>query len=580
LALGVWLAQLMSQTRSFLNVGGMSQEPLPILLSPTAWRYGLIGVALAIGALLLPALVASRHTIVTFRWERARALLRPLWQRYFIDLLILVPPLYGWYLLNQQGSIAFLSQGDDPFANPLLFLVPALFCFALSLLFVRLFPLVMSGVAWLMERLPALTSLITFRQLARASNQYTGPLLLISLTLSLATFTASMALTLDDHLVDQVYYQLGSDLNLAELGENTQQQEQQTLPGQQAPPPANDENGARFLFLPVDAHLDVAGVRNATRVGDYAATSNLGGRQQSGRILGIDRVDFPRSAFFRPDFANAESLGSLMNRLALGPDQLLVSRSFLTRNSLDIGDPLRLTIEAAGDFAEVPFTVAGVVDLFPTYYPDEGPLFVANLDYVHQAFGGQYPYNVWLETDGIRPKNDIVNDVRDLGIIVVTAADARETILDAQLAPERQGVFGLLTVGFLAAASLTVLGFLVYAVVSFQRRFIELGMLRAIGLSVGQMAGYLASEQAMVILVGMGLGTGIGVAASRLFIPFLQIGSGAAAQVPPFIVQIAWDQIVVIYAVFGAMFVAAVLVLIILLVRMKVFEAVKLGETI
>ena len=36
---------------------------------------------------------------------------------------------------------------------------------------------------------------------------------------------------------------------------------------------------------------------------------------------------------------------------------------------------------------------------------------------------------------------------------------------------------------------------LVYAVVSFQRRFIELGMLRAIGLSVGQMAMYLAREE-------------------------------------------------------------------------------------
>jgi len=32
------------------------------------------------------------------------------------------------------------------------------------------------------------------------------------------------------------------------------------------------------------------------------------------------------------------------------------------------------------------------------------------------------------------------------------------------------------------------LGFLVYAVGSFQRRFIELGMLRAVGLSVAQMA--------------------------------------------------------------------------------------------
>jgi hypothetical protein len=45
-------------------------------------------------------------------------------------------------------------------------------------------------------------------------------------------------------------------------------------------------------------------------------------------------------------------------------------------------------------------------------------------------------------------------------------------------------------------------------------------------------------------------------------------------------VQIAWNQMGTIYAVFGAMFLIAVGVLIALLIRMKVFEAVKLGESI
>jgi putative ABC transport system permease protein len=146
--------------------------------------------------------------------------------------------------------------------------------------------------------------------------------------------------------------------------------------------------------------------------------------------------------------------------------------------------------------------------------------------------------------------------------------------------PERQGLFGLLSVGFLAAAALTVLGFLVYAVVSFRRRFIELGMLRAVGLSVTQMALFLTGEQAIVILTGAGLGTALGVLASQLFIPFLQVGTDKYAQVPPFVVQIAWGQLWTIYAVFGAMFLIAVGVLVALLIRMKIFEAVKLGESI
>ena len=120
------------------------------------------------------------------------------------------------------------------------------------------------------------------------------------------------------------------------------------------------------------------GVRDVARVADYTATSSIGGRQQAGRLLGIDRIDFGDVAFFRSDFANDESLGALLNRLGAARDNVLVSRAYLTRNNLEVGDPLRLTVGAAGDFADVPFTVAGAVDLFPSYYPDEGPLFVAN----------------------------------------------------------------------------------------------------------------------------------------------------------------------------------------------------------
>ena len=137
----------------------------------------------------------------------------------------------------------------------------------------------------------------------------------------------------------------------------------------------------------------------------------------------------------------------------------------------------------------------------------------------------------------------------------------------------------------MAAAVLTVLGFLVYAIVSFHQRAIQLGMLRAIGLSVGQMAAYLAGEQAMLIAAGVGLGTGLGVWASRLFIPFFFfcVGTGSVgntAVTPPFIVQIAWEQLGTIYALFAAMFVIAVLILIALIARLRIFEAVKLGEAV
>jgi putative ABC transport system permease protein len=94
------------------------------------------------------------------------------------------------------------------------------------------------------------------------------------------------------------------------------------------------------------------------------------------------------------------------------------------------------------------------------------------------------------------------------------------------------------------------------------------------------MAAYLTGELAVLIVTGVALGAGLGIWASRLFIPYFQMGSDKTALVPPFIVQVAWGQLGIILVAFVAMFLLAIVVLAVLLTRMRVFEAVKLGETL
>jgi putative ABC transport system permease protein len=93
------------------------------------------------------------------------------------------------------------------------------------------------------------------------------------------------------------------------------------------------------------------------------------------------------------------------------------------------------------------------------------------------------------------------------------------------------------------------------------------------------MAVFLIAEQLTLIATGALAGTGLGVLVSHLFIRFFQVQTGPHPFTPPFVVQIAWQEIVYIYAVFGAMFVAAVIALLVALRQMRIFEAIKLGET-
>ena len=86
----------------------------------------------------------------------------------------------------------------------LLFLVPALFMFAVSLVFIRFFPYVMSFLAWLVQRLGSVPTVLAMRHLLVC--RFHPAAAAADLTLSLAAFTGSMAQTLDQHHTDSAYY--------------------------------------------------------------------------------------------------------------------------------------------------------------------------------------------------------------------------------------------------------------------------------------------------------------------------------------------------------------------------------------
>jgi len=564
--LGREVSGLIAQARTFLEfVPGPS---IRINLSLTALRVGLAAVGIAVVALLLPTLGAARHTIVTYKLERARALHPPWWRRAWLDLLLLIPATYGAYLLRRQGGL-----GSDPFGNPLLITVPAFFVFSLALLVLRLLPFIMNALATVLAWFPGVSLLFATRHLARSSRYFTGPLLLLILTLSLAIYTASLALTLDYNLVQASYYKVGADMHVTELGESTER----SLAGPAAAVTprrtADEEEEPRWLFLPVSEHLKAPGVRAAARVGDYRAGANLGGTFIRGTFRGLDRVDFTKVAYWRRDLAPS-SLGALMNALAVRRDGVLVPRSLLGRFGLTIGDSLSLDISLFGEGREVPFTIVGAFDLFPRWNPESGPLFVGDLDYLFESMGGLFPYDVWLSIEETSRPDQVVEGLQELRLLVLDAEDARSLIAEEQARPQRQGTLGLLSIGFAAAGLLTVLAFLFYTLFSFQRRFIELGVLRAMGLSIPQMIALLGWEMMLLLGAGTAAGTALGIWASHLFIPYLQVGPA----LPPFQVVIAWEAIRPFYVLFGVLFLAALAGLIPLLARMRIFQAVKLGE--
>lgn len=591
LAIGIptseWVTQAIGATKSFLNFTLQSDLRVQITLSSLQFGAGALLVTLL--AQVLPSLGASRNTIVSFKAEQARTTRPPWWQRSYLDLLLLIPAGYGTYILQQQGRI--ITPGAEAvsgtvFDNPLLFLVPTLGALALTLVVIRLIPLLMTFLALIAARTRSIGFLLAARYLARDPGFFTTPLMLLILTLSLSAFTATLAQTLDNDLFDQSYYKVGADAKLVEWGVNNEASagsdgSRQTAEGAVKIPNEEYTVPVRDL-VPVQEHMRVKEILGAIRVGDFAASIQAQGKWQEATLKGIDRLEFPKVSYWRRDFASA-NLGALMNLLALYPEGLLLERSYMRQNSIRVGDSLQVKVVNNGVMAELTMKVMGDFYYFPTWYSsqEEGrPLIVGNLEYIFETTGGESPFDVLVKLAPNVDTAKVLDDLREIDINVTDISIASQLIADSQRRPERQGLFGILSVGFLAAALLTVLGFQLYSLFSFRRRFIELGTLRAIGLSAGQMATFLAWELAILILLGLAAGTWLGALISNAFIPYLQVGTDIIATTPPYTVQIAWPAISRMYGLFILLYVVALGALVGLMLRMKIFQAIKLGETV
>ncbi|MCB0183816.1 MAG: hypothetical protein KDE31_06110, partial [Caldilineaceae bacterium] len=358
---------------------------------------------------------------------------------------------YVYQQLERRGTLAVGANGEamlhaadqggpaavsaQLFQDPLLILAPALFILAVTLVSMRVFPWLLRLFDLLASRTPWLTMHLALRQLGRSSQQYITPLMLIIVALAMGIYTRSMAESLDQWLIDQVYYSVGADLSFVPYVETS------------------DGSAAKIegLIPPKDEFAVLPGVQAATRVGDYPMTIETGeSRGLNGRLLALDRVDFSSVAWFRPDFAD-ESLGALMNRLAAAPESVLVPQALLTRLNLRVGDSLTMRVRLADGISTTgAFTIVGVYRHFPTVQTDE-VVVVGNLEHLFTEAGAEFEHAIWLRTTANVDEKTLFAAVERTGVEPSMPRNARATIAADQAKFERVGIFGTLTVGFIAA---------------------------------------------------------------------------------------------------------------------------------
>ena len=569
--LALAFTQLIGTTRSFMDFRW--GQHFIVSVPPTIGSTIVLALTFTILIRVVPTISAARHTIISYKMDQSRLLQKPLWQRLGIDILLLGLIAYFYYQIVQQGALIEVEGGvrniEDAYNQPFVFLLPPLTIFALTLFILRFLPPILRALAWLIQWSNSVGLLIVTRQLERAPGAYYLPLILLVCTISLGIYTASFARTIDRYLYEQQYYRVSADMSVRVFSQSPG-----TVPG------GGGGNDAPPAYMHISEFTSMPHVISATRIGEYTATARLTSGSVDGRFVGVDRAELGPVMFWRPDFAPIR-LGYLTNALAQQPDSVVVSREFMEDRALDIGDLLEVDVRSGGDIFKINLQIVGALDYFPRWYPeDDGAIFLGNLDYLFEQAQLELAHRVIARIEPEFDDRAFTRALIDRGAAGVLLEEPGTKINREQSRPERQGLFGLLSIGFITSSLATMIGFLLYTVFSYRRRYVELGILRAIGLSQSSMIVSVAWELGLLIVMGLALGLGIGLLVSLLYIPFMQFVSSLEGTVPPYMVTMAWTEIAQIVALFVATFVLIMLILLVILRRMRIFQAVKLGETI
>jgi hypothetical protein len=259
------------------------------------------------------------------------------------------------------------------------------------------------------------------------------------------------------------------------------------------------------------------------------------------------------------------------------PTPVVVTDAFLQATGRAVGDSLAMTIGGVSRFVRI----AGAVRAFPATDPSR-PVVVMDLPTLSllefEGSDATVTGDEWWLAVGPERVDAVSAALRDDTIASDSVVSRVERARVLATDPVALGVIGAFAIGFIAAAVFAVLGFVVNAAVSARERVTEFALLRAVGLSGGQLSAWLSLESAGLAAISIVAGTALGLLLAWVVLPFVTVTQQAVAPVPPVEIVVPWATIgllVVMSVVVLAITIAAIALL---LRRIGLASVLRMGE--
>lgn len=595
---GIFICKVLGLSNGFMELVGRKNINVDFHLN-SSYFLGLFSVFM-IGflAIMIPAVQASRMSIVEYKRKKGKFFKGAWWQKIGIDFILIAVSAYLIYnYTNMSRSLSHSDTGMLSYIDPALFLINALLILGLGLLFLRVFPYLIKLIFLIGKRAWSPQLYASFLSVSRSKGKDQFIILFIILTVALAMFHATAARTLNTFMEDRVNYAVGTDMVLGislpyqdsyyKVAESEEGEETKLEPA------SPDEEGylvhsVTYLDIPFQPFEEIKGVGSATKVFQKPGTTVSRGSDDWNdvQLMGITPHEFAKVAWMRSDLLPYH-INEYLNLLAEDPRMMLLSSSMKERG-LKVGDEIQVA------WKDQPYAmdgiVAGFVDYWPSFNPvksdkqdtetdpDKAPaLVIANYSLI-QAQMRLEPYEIWLSLDGDITHAEVYQDIQDKKLPVAEVEDAGQQIIQIKNDPMLQGINGSLTLSFVITLAISFIGFLIFWILNLKERTLQFGVLRAMGLSRRSLLLMLGCEQLMITGGAVAAGILIGLLVNKLTIPLLQYLYAPSEQVPPFSIYMDPSDYVKIFVVIALMILFGVLILGRMISKIKIDQALKLGE--
>lgn len=515
----------------------LSSIILPGLSKSSGSYYTLAAVAIAgvvIGfvAFLFPAWRdGNRRTTNAARRTIARNQV-PLWQRLWLDLLLLAAGgLFFWLSANSGYQIVLAPEGVAATAvDYKAFIAPALFWLGMILLAIRFSDMVISRNGVLIRTIVTPVSgplaPIVAAALSRQSRRLTAGIAMTALAISFATSTAIFNATYDAQARVDAELTNGSDVTVFGTADKPAGPYLATLASL---PEAAQAEPMQHRFAYVGADLQ--------------------------DLYGIDPARIQRATSFSDAYFSGRGAAATLDWLAATPDGVLVSEETVQDFQLQPGDILNLRLLNARDhqYHPIAFKFIGVAREFPTAPKDS--FLVANAAYIARMTGSTISEYVLMRaksspgTLAQQARSALQSDpflkVSDIG-------QAAHLIGSSLTAINLAGLTAIeltYSVVLAAAAAGLILG------LGFIERRKSFAILRAIGAKPKQLAAFLWSEGLLVAGGGIAFGLASGLVMAWMLVRLLT----GVFDPPPEGLSIPWAYLGIVVALVAGSAVAAVI---------------------